>query len=126
MRAQRRFSTRGGFTLVEVMFVVALIGLLLAIALPDFIGARENSRAKSCQGNLRHIQWAKEEWAMANHAGLGDEPTWDDLVGPTLYLKTKPVCPNSGTYTIGPMRDYPECSIGTNGTPYGRDDHVYP
>ncbi|MCL6624082.1 MAG: prepilin-type N-terminal cleavage/methylation domain-containing protein, partial [Fimbriimonadales bacterium] len=54
---------RKGFTLVEIMIVVLIIGILLAIAIPNFMRARETSRTKSCISNLRQIDAAKEQWA---------------------------------------------------------------
>src|SRR5947209_15377900 len=57
---------RKGFTLVEIMIVVLIIGILLAIAVPNFIKARETSRTKSCVANLKQIDAAAEQWAMDN------------------------------------------------------------
>src|SRR5947199_9113018 len=83
---------RRAFTLVEIMIVVLIIGILLAIAIPNFIRARETSRAKSCQANLQQIDSAKEQWAMDNKKTTGDTPVDTDLA-PT-YIKTYPSCPS--------------------------------
>jgi prepilin-type N-terminal cleavage/methylation domain-containing protein len=118
---------RRGFTLVEIMIVVLIIGILLAIAVPNFIRARESSRAKSCQTNLKSINGAKEQWAMDNKKTSADTPTAADLYGDTRYVKSTPACPASGTYTLAAIGTVPTCSVGTN-TPGGdaSDDHVLP
>ena len=118
-------KARHGFTLVEIMIVVLIIGILLAIAIPNFIRARESSRAKSCQGNLKQIDSAKEQWAMDNNAVNGAAVTGGlaTLVG--TYIKSTPNCPSNGTYTEGNIGTNPSCSVGANGTGTF-DDHVLP
>ena len=111
-------KARRAFTLVEIMIVVLIIGILLAIAIPNFIRARETSRAKSCQSNLQHIDSAKEQWAMDNKKTSTDAPASSDLA-PT-YVKSYPTCPSNGTYTIGNVGVTPTCSVGTQS---GYNDH---
>jgi prepilin-type N-terminal cleavage/methylation domain-containing protein len=103
---------RGGFTLIEIMIVVLIISVLLAIAIPNFMRARETSRAKSCCANLRQIETAKEQWAMDNKASDGDAPPADLWTDPNNYMKDEPVCPSGGTYDFTVVGTFATCSIG--------------
>lgn len=108
-------KTRKAFTLVEIMIVVAIIGILIAIAVPGFVQARTQSRARACQENLSKIDGAKEQWALENNKGTSDSPAWTDLVQSdgSGYMKSQPTCPGGGTYTIGSVSTDPSCSLGS-------------
>jgi prepilin-type N-terminal cleavage/methylation domain-containing protein len=108
---------RNAFTLIEIMVTVLIITILLTIAVPNFIRARETARGRSCIRQLRLIDSAKEQYAMDNHLGAySTMPALSALCGygSTTYIKGgTPVCPSSGTYTVNNMGTDPACSIGT-------------
>ncbi len=105
-----------GFTLVEIMIVVLIIGILLAIAVPNFVKARETSRARTCTGNLKQIDSAKEQYAMENQLAEGDSvdetALWGDGSAPGDYMKKPPACPSGGTYSVNAVGTDPACDYG--------------
>ncbi|MFH1665758.1 MAG: prepilin-type N-terminal cleavage/methylation domain-containing protein [Candidatus Omnitrophota bacterium] len=112
----RKLLGKGGFTLVEIMIVVAIIGLLASIAIPNFVKARQSAQRQACIANLKQIEGAKTLWALDGGTGT---PTMLDLVDE--YIKKTPTCPASGTYTVGDMDTEPVCSKAAS-----PDLHVLP
>jgi prepilin-type N-terminal cleavage/methylation domain-containing protein len=109
---QLKTARRSAFTLVEIMIVVAIIGLLAAIAIPNFIKARELSQKNACIANLKQMDGAKNTWALENKKVNSDTPVDSDLFGSALYIREKPGCPANGTYTLGDVQTKPVCTIG--------------
>src|ERR1700722_3545392 len=114
----KQIHRKRGFTLVEIMIVVGIIGLLVAIALPNFIRSRATSQQNSCINNLRQINSAVEQWAMENGEAAGSPPPDNSDITPYIQLNSSssiPGCPASGTYTIYNISNVPQvsCSLST-------------
>ena len=115
-----RVTPHQAFTLVEVMIVVAIIGLLAAIAIPNFIRVRETTQANSCIHNLRLIDAAKQQWALEFRELGSAQPVFSDLE-PYLSRASNarvPVCPSGSrtnsfeaSYDIREVTNSPTCKI---------------
>jgi competence protein ComGC len=103
----------GGLITGYVCLAVALvwIPMMAAIAIPNFVKAREMAQKNGCLNNLRRIEGAKEVWALQNNKDTNSTPTMQDL---TPFLKgnaTTLRCPAGGTYSINNVGVSPTCTI---------------
>src|SRR5258705_375311 len=106
-----RTSRKSGFTLVEIMIVVAIIGLLAAIAIPNFIKARTTSQMNACINNLRQVDGAIQQWALETKQSGSAAVTYANI---SAYLKNAVICPSGGTafsdsYTVADVSTKPVC-----------------
>lgn len=110
---------------MEIMIVVAIIGLLAAIAIPNFVNARQNAQARACINNLKQIDAAAAQFALERGKKTGDPVSFPNDLTPYIKLNSAgslPPCPAGGTYGDAQVGAAPQCSLANNVSP----PHVLP
>lgn len=102
-------SSRRGFTLVEILIVLAILAILLSVAIPNLLRSGKTAGKNACILNLRQIDGAMEQWAVNNSIPIGTVPSSsqdEDIYG---YVDGGiPACPSGGDYTIHAIGALPQ------------------
>jgi prepilin-type N-terminal cleavage/methylation domain-containing protein len=117
-----RTNGLGGFTLVEIMIVIAIIALLAAIVIPNLLRASAKSQSTACINNLRQIDTAVQQFAVEAKKHVGDTIVYPDDLTPYIHLNPQgqiPPCPAGGAYSLTTVGTVPSamCSLGSTVTP---------
>ena len=108
---------RRGFTLVEIMIVVAVLAILLSVAIPNYIKSGNTSSRNMCISNLRQIDSAMEQWAMDNGISAGTVPFGSQEDAIYDYVEGgKPACPAKGEYTLHAVSSNPQVTCSREDT----------
>lgn len=109
---------RRAFTVIELLIVVLVIGILLAIAVPNWMKTRDRSRAMQCVATLKRIADAKELYAHENSVGNGAPVTMANIYPDYFRAPSYPTCSGGGTYTVGNVGTSPTCSLSGLNPPH--------
>lgn len=112
-------SGRAGFTVIEIMIAVGIIGLMAEIAVPNYIQAKKNSNRGTCIETLRQIDRAKQQWALEELRAANATPTLDNIspyigngdANPPLYCPTDTTKSFDNSYDPGDLLTTPECKL---------------
>lgn len=113
-----KIKSYSGFTIIELLIVLAIIAIILAVAIPNYSRSREESTKNTCVANLRQINNAVDQWVIDNKIAVGTVLSGSDEEDVYSYLKgSRPKCPSGGEYTIHAVGDVPQvtCSLSERG-----------
>jgi len=111
----RKPKAKNGFTLIEMMIVVTIIAMLMAMATPSFVRARDMARQNACMSNLKAIDGAKTQWAMEFRKSDGAAVAWSDIA--PSYMKAEVGCAWGFAYTLQPVGTPPYCPVVSHHAP---------
>jgi prepilin-type N-terminal cleavage/methylation domain-containing protein len=125
MIADVRRKLNSGFTLVEIMIVVMILGLLCSIVIPYYVQQRASAQGRACINNLHKISEAESQFSLETGKKSGDPISYPSDLTPYIRLNSAgqiPSCPAGGVYSLTAVGTFPACSLGNTVEP----PHVTP
>jgi prepilin-type N-terminal cleavage/methylation domain-containing protein len=120
MKTEKTFKSGGGFTFIEIMITVMILGIVVAIAIPHFMKSRKRAHMNTCISNLRQINSAKTQASF----NTTDFCNSEILFGPSCYIRVTPACPlTKSSYSINNGDSFPTCPNYTADIDY---PHIMP
>ena len=115
MRFTPKNSSKAGLSLIELAIVVAVLGVMALIALPNLFSSRKTAEDKVCISNLRAIKHAKEKWGFDEKKQPTDIPVYDDIKEYLSRINQLSICPLGGNYSLGALNENPTCEHAAQG-----------
>lgn len=108
MKLERLSRSEAGMSMLELLVILGIIGMIIAIGVPNLFKARDTAQQRACIENLSRLEGFKQQWGAEQKKSEGDIPSITDL---EPYFKKPALCPAGGTYSLNALGIKCTCSV---------------